>query len=302
MRLRSTARANPALLPESRLAPDVRRIDDRAIADMALAEGYLTQEGLSDIEARRKATGENFSDAAVTLGLLDDGVAALLAVRQGGFPLLAAGDTRIDPLVVTAFDPAAPYAAQIRAVRAKLRASAAGGGKDGPLRLAVISIDAGDEAAILTANLAVILAQMDGQTMVVDVDMGHPSLDRLFRMANQSGLAEQLAGSAVLLPATRTAIDRLWLMTAGKASRSAASLVAKGPLAETVSGWGMADTTMLFYLVEQPGEPTPFGSILAGFDAVVTVARRGRTTIADMRRIIDDLDRHGVPIAGSVVA
>ena len=59
---------------------------------------------------------------------------------------------------------------------------------------------------------------------------------------------------------------------------------------------------MLFYLAESKGEQTPFGSILAGFDAVVIVARRGDTAIADMRRIIDDLDRQGVPITGTVIA
>jgi Mrp family chromosome partitioning ATPase len=41
---------------------------------------------------------------------------------------------------------------------------------------------------------------------------------------------------------------------------------------------------------------------LTGFDAVAIVARRGETAIADMRRVIDDLDRQGVPIAGTVIA
>jgi Mrp family chromosome partitioning ATPase len=154
----------------------------------------------------------------------------------------------------------------------------------------------------MAANLAVVLAQMDGPTMLIDVDMGNPSLDRLFRVANKSGLAEQLMGSAALLPAAKTAIEGLWLMTAGRASGSASSMITRGPLAETANGWGLKETSMLFYLAERKGEQTPFGSILAGFDAVVIVARRGGTVIADMRRIIDDLDRQGVPIAGTVIA
>ena len=154
----------------------------------------------------------------------------------------------------------------------------------------------------MAANLAVVLAQMDGQTMLIDVDMGNPSLDRLFRVANKAGLAEQLMGSAALLPAAKTAIEGLWLMTAGRASGSASSLITRGPLADTANGWGLKETSMLFYLAERKGEQTPVGSILAGFDAVVIVARRGDTAIADLRRIIDDLDRQGVPIAGTVIA
>ena len=78
--------------------------------------------------------------------------------------------------------------------------------------------------------------------------------------------------------------------------------VTKGPLADTAAGWGLHDTSMLFYLAQRRGEQTPFGSILAGFDAVTIVARRGETAIADMRRVIDDLDRHNISIAGSVIA
>ncbi|WHO37326.1 capsular biosynthesis protein [Sphingobium sp. AP49] len=301
MRLRSTASAHPHLTanPSAGLKPRGREAKD--FARLAVDHGFLAEADIARIEAHGHAAGLSFQQAATDLGLLDPETTGLIIAMQGGFPLLAAGDQRVDPLVVAAFDPAHAYAAKIRAVRAKMRAVA----KDADasaLRLAILSIDAGDEAAILAANLAVVMAQMDGQTMVIDVDIDRPSLDRLFRIANKAGLAEQLLGSAALLPAARTAVDGLWLMTAGRASGSASSLIAKGPLAETAGGWGLHDTSMLFYLAQRRGEQTPFGSILAGFDAVTIVARRGETAIADMRRVIDDLDRHGVAIAGTVIA
>lgn len=302
MRLRSTAGAPPQMMPgggSAALRPRAR--DHQSFARLAVENGFLAESDVNRVDAHARAQGLPFHEAAVDLGLLDADAAGLLAALQGGFALLPAGDERIDPLVVAAFDPASPYAAKVRTVRAKMCA-AARAGDPAVLRLAVLSIDAGDEAAILAANLAVVLAQMDGQTMLIDVDMGTPRLDRLFRVANKAGLAEQLMGSTALLPAARTAIDGLWLMTAGRASGSAASLITRGPLAETANGWGLRDTSMLFYLAERRGEQTPFGSILAGFHAVVIVARRGGTAIADMRRVIDDLDRQGVPIAGTVIA
>lgn len=301
MRLRSTAGAPPQMMAGANAALRPRVRDNHSFAKLAVDHGFLAESDVNRVDAHARTHGIAFHEAAVELGILDTEAAGLLEALQGGFALLPTGDQRIDPLVVTAFDPASPYAAKVRTIRAKMRA-AAKGGDPSSLRLAVLSIDAGDETAILAANLAVVLAQMDGQTMLIDVDMVNPTLDRLFRVANKTGLAEQLMGSAALLPAAKTAIEGLWLMTAGRASGSATSLVTRGPLADTANGWGLKDISMLFHLAERKGDQTPFGSILAGFDAVVIVARRGDTAIADMRRIIDDLDRQGVPIAGTVIA
>ena len=302
MRLRSTAGAPPQLTPggaNAALRPRAR--DARSFARLAVEHGFLMDSDVARVDAHARTHGAPFHEAAVELGILDGEAARLLEALQGGISLLPAGDERIDPLVVAAFDPASPYATKVRTIRARMRAVAKAG-DPAALRFAVLSIEAGEDAAIMAANLGVVLAQMDGQTMLIDVDMGRPSLDRLFRIANKAGLAEQLMGSAALLPAARTAIEGLWLMTAGRASGSAASLITRGPLADTANGWGLRETSMLFYLAERKGDQTPFGSILAGFDAVVIVARRGETAIANMRRVIDDLDRHGVAIAGTVIA
>src|SRR3546814_13503699 len=99
----------------------------------------------------------------------------MLAALQGGFALLPEGDQRVDPLVVAAFDPANAYAAKVRTIRAKMRA-AAKEGDPAALRLAVLALEAGDEAAIMAANLAGVLAQMDGQTMLIDVDIERKSV------------------------------------------------------------------------------------------------------------------------------
>jgi len=302
MRLRSTANVHPGLTtPSASAALKPRARDGQDPARLAVQHGLLTDAEAARVDAHARASDLSFAEAAVDLKLFDADMAGLLGAMGGGFPLLLTGDERIDPLVVTAFDPADPYAAKVRAIRAKMRATAGSSDASAP-RMAILSIDTGDEAAILAANLAVVMAQMDGPTMAVDVDMAHPSLDRLFRIANKAGLAEQLMGSATLLPAAQTAIERLWLMTAGRPSGSAAGLLTRGPLAETADGWGLGEMGMLFYLAERRGDQTPFGSILAGFDAVTLAVRRGDTAIADMRRIIDDLDRHKVPIAGTVIA
>ncbi|AQR72326.1 hypothetical protein [Sphingomonas sp. LM7] len=225
------------------------------------------------------------------------------AQGQGGLALLDPADERVDPLVTAAFDADDPYVAKVRKIRAKLLATAReASGADGRLRLAVLSLQGGDEASILAANLGAVMAQMDGPTILVDGDIEQPSLDRLLRLPNRIGLAEQLGGMALRLPVLQTAIDRLWLMPAGQAAGGAATLVEKGSLAEAAAGWNLPEANLLAYLAERPRGGTAFGNILEKFDAVVIVARRGVTPVSEIRRVIDDLDRHHIPIAGSVVS
>jgi Mrp family chromosome partitioning ATPase len=91
-------------------------------------------------------------------------------------------------------------------------------------------------------------------------------------------------------------------MPAGQAAGGAATLVEKGSLAEAAEGWNLPDANLLAFLAERPRGGTAFGNMLEKFDAVVIVARRGITPLAEIRRVIDDLDRHRIPIAGSVVS
>ncbi len=225
------------------------------------------------------------------------------APAQSGLALLGAGDDRIDPLVTAAFDADDPYVAKVRKVRAKLLATAREArGAEGRLRLAILSLQGGDEASILAVNLATVIAQMDGPTILVDGDIDRPSLDRLLRLPNRIGLAEQLGGVALRLPVLQTAIDRLWLMPAGQAAGGAATLVEKGSLAEAAQGWNLPEANLLAYLAERPRGGTAFGNILEKFDAVAIVARRGVTPVSEIRRVIDDLDRHHIPIAGTIVS
>lgn len=225
------------------------------------------------------------------------------AAAPANLPLLQPGDTRVDPLVTAAFDANDAYVAKVRKVRAKLLAAAREAGAiDGRLRLALLSLHAGDEASILAANLATVLAQMDGPTIVIDADIPHPTLDRLLRVPNSIGLAEQLSGMALRVPIVPTAVERLWLMPSGQASNGSASLVEKGSLVEAADRWNMPPANLLAYLAERPRGTTAFGNILEKFDAVVLVAQRGVTPVAEIRRVIDDLDRHHVPIAGSVMS
>jgi Mrp family chromosome partitioning ATPase len=214
MRLRSTAGAN-RLLSEAGLAVPPGPTSDQEALRVVRSASLLSEAEIEAIGVRQRKTGMPFHEAASDLGLLDPETFDLLIAQGGGLHLLDGGDPRIDPLVTAAFEASSPYVAKVRAVRAKLLSASSRPRSFGTRhRLALISVNGDDEAAILAANLAVVLAQMDGPTVVIDANVEEPSLDRLFRLPNRVGLAEQIVGATLDLPIAATAVDALWLMPA----------------------------------------------------------------------------------------
>ena len=104
------------------------------------------------------------------------------------------------------------------------------------------------------------------------------------------------------LPIAQTAIDRLWLIPTGQSVSGTGSLVEKGSLADAADRWNLPPSNLLVLLSERARGSTAFGNVLENFHAVVLVARQGVTPIGEVRRVIDDLDRHRVPIAGAVTS
>ena len=74
--------------------------------------------------------------------------------------------------------------------------------------VAVTSAMAGEGKTATAANLAVVLAQLGRQVLLVDCDLRKPRLHQVFRVSNRSGLVNQLTATAepgAGLPADRGA-------------------------------------------------------------------------------------------------
>lgn len=168
--------------------------------------------------------------------------------------------------------------------------------------LAVLSQDEGDGKSYTAANLAVSFSQLGGNTLLIDGDFRSPSLDTLLNMPVRAGLAEVLAGHADeagaitavpgvpglhFLPAGDCVGDPLRLLQSTRMRSLVEELVAR------------FDHVIIDTPANTSGPDGRVLSVQAG--AALIVAREGHGRIAQLRRLLDQLGRSPIALAGVVV-
>lgn len=245
---------------------------------------------------RQAETGQPFAEAAVELGLATDEQVRHALEQQQGFSVLRDDDDRVDPLVITAFDPDDDLSRLARNLRGILTAAVGSDGR--PLRsIALIGRDTAAELPILVANLAVACAQASVPTLLVDADLDHPHHHGLFRVPNRNGLAAMLAGNDLRGLVQPAAIDGLSLLTAGQGVRNAPELFDRQRLANLVEV--LAEDFELV-LVDTGCETTAVSAAM-GLDAAILVIRRDVTHARDLSMLVEQLQSNGQTVLGTVL-
>lgn len=90
----------------------------------------------------------------------------------------------------------------------------------------VTSPTANNGKTINAINLAVSFAQMGKRTLLIDADMRNPTVHRMFSISVKNGLSEILAGLTDNISVSRTDIENLSILTAGKIPPNPAELLA----------------------------------------------------------------------------
>ncbi len=90
----------------------------------------------------------------------------------------------------------------------------------------VTSPTANNGKTINSANLAISFAQMGKKTLIIDADMRNPSLNKLFGLHSKNGLSEILAGLTDNISVSKTDVDNLSILTAGKIPPNPTELLA----------------------------------------------------------------------------
>lgn len=245
---------------------------------------------------RQAETGQPFAETAIELGLVTNEQMCRALERQQGFSVLNDDDDRVDPLVVTAFDPDDVLARLARNLRGILTASVRQDGRQ--LRsVALIGRDTSAELPILAANLAVACAQAGMPTLLVDADLDQPHQHGLFRLPNRNGLAAMLAGNDLRGLVQAAAIDGLSLLTAGQGVRNASELFDRQRLANLVE---VLIEDFELVLVDAGCDATAISAAM-GLDAAILMVRRNVTYARDLRMLVDQLQANGQTVLGSVL-
>ncbi|HEY0510705.1 MAG TPA: polysaccharide biosynthesis tyrosine autokinase [Thermoanaerobaculia bacterium] len=167
--------------------------------------------------------------------------------------------------------------------------------------IAVTSAVAGEGKTATASNLAVVLAQLGRQVLIVDCDLRKPRLHEVFRVSNRSGLVNQLTATgdpdAVFLP---TEVPNLWVTPSGPIPPNPSELLSSDRMRE----WLRALRARFDYVVlDTPPALAVTDATIVGLlaDGVVLTLRSGKVTREEARLCRDRLRHSGIKILGAVL-
>jgi succinoglycan biosynthesis transport protein ExoP len=181
-----------------------------------------------------------------------------------------------------------------RSLRTALLLSAAGGLKT----VVVTSAMPGEGKTVTAVNLAVVLAQLDREVLVVDSDLRKPRLHEIFRVSNRIGLVNHLVGSAEPVEAfLRTAVPHLYLAPSGPVPPNPSELLASDRMQEFIT---LARQRFDFVLFDSPPVLVVTDSTVLGAanDGVVLCLGAGQVLREDAVACRDRLHQAGVKVLG----
>jgi protein-tyrosine kinase len=275
---------------------------DRAsgsIGDFLAVLRDLKPEQVERILAYQRDKGVRFGEAAVALGLAsrDDVLAALS--QQFDYPVATGETQRLGSELITLTDPFGTRAEHFRSLRSQLMMRVFAGAGPHPA-LAVISPDVADGRSFCVANLAVVLAQLGGRTLLVDADLRGPRQHEIFQLDNRSGLSSILSGRSdqgAIQPIA--AVPSLFVLTAGTTPPNPLELVERASF-----GLLMRELTAKFDHVVIDTPAAAHGAdasvIAARSGAALIVARKDKSRFATLQELVASFAGTPAQLAGVV--
>ena len=167
--------------------------------------------------------------------------------------------------------------------------------------LAVVSEARGEGRSYIAANLAVVLSQLGGRTLLIDADLRHPSQHALFGLENRIGLSAVLAGRAGAEAVQRVPqLGSLTVLPSGVAPPNPQELLARpafGVLLERLA------EHVDFILIDTPpaAESADFQTVAARARAALFVVRRNHSRLWRVQALAEGVARTRTAVLGAVL-
>lgn len=273
---------------------------EKSIGDIIRETNNLSAEQVENILTYQREHNVKFGEAAVALGLANQDEVLWALAQQFHYPYANQSLARLSDELVVANKPFCEQSEIFRGIRSHL-CSTVFSNRDQRVALAVTSTDSGDGKTFFAANIAVVLSQLGGRTLLIDADMRSPRLHEVFGVENRGGLSGILsrrAGGNVLRKVT--GLPSLFVLPVG--------IVPPNPL-ELLQG-----QTFGLLLKDLPGKfdyvivDTPSASsgidarvIAASCGAAIAIARKDKTRTDSLRNLLGPLSRGATKMAGVVM-
>jgi capsular exopolysaccharide synthesis family protein len=205
----------------------------------------------------------------------------------------------ISELVIGAHDHQSPIVEQARQIRTNLETILA----DYRSRTLVVSSPiTGDGKTLVTANLAIVLADSpEQQVILVDADMRKGMQHSLFGCRPGPGLAEYLSGQCTLEEATYcTSLPNLKIIPAGRIPEKPTVLIGSERMSALV---GELQRTYRWILFDSPPLLPVTDAVVLARECIglVMVIRMGRTNRSLIERAQDLIAEMRVPVLGCIL-
>lgn len=171
--------------------------------------------------------------------------------------------------------------------------------------LVVTSVHAGEGKTRTAANLAGLLAASGQRVVLVDADLRRPSQHRLFGRPLRRGLSEMLMDAAegrslATIPAQRTRVPNLALVTTGSASSGPSDLLASRHVEDVLQALVRAYEVVV---IDTPsiGAVADALGLASRASATILVIEPRRTTARRAQEAITSLGRVGANLVGIVL-
>lgn len=153
----------------------------------------------------------------------------------------------------------------------------------------------------IIGNLAVILCQTGTRALLIDCDLRHPSLHRLFGYPKTPGITELLAGDTAMDSLVHdTGIPGLDFITAGTTPPNPAELLSSDAMRKLLQSFRERYDNIL--LDAPPVLAVTDAPLLATMsDMVLVVLELGRVPVKAAQHMGEMLEKVGAPVAGIVV-
>jgi len=276
----------------------VRR--DLRIGDILAAEGKLDRAGIEQVIRLQESRGVRFGEAALRLQLitLEDLRAAL--AKQYDYPYLPADGDAFSADLAVSRDALHPNAEQLRALRTQLLIQWSKLERE-PRALAIASPGSFEGRSYVTANLAVLFAQLGLRTLIIDADFRAPRQFEIFNVSDRVGLSAVLSGRAgheAAMPVP--AFGPLAVLPAGARPPNPQELLLRPALTTFLQ---LARNEYDVILIDTPPARENADAQRVAFSAgsVLVLARANHTRTDDAARLVRDFRDAGAVVVGTAL-
>jgi chain length determinant protein tyrosine kinase EpsG len=292
-------KAQRKILPlEAAPYPVVR--NDLRIGTLLAAQGKLDRAAIEQVVKFQQARGLRFGEAALRLHLITPEDLRAALAKQYDYPYLPLNDDGFGADLAASRDARHPQAEQLRALRTQLLIRWNQLGRE-PRALAIVSPGSGEGRSYVSANLAVLFAQLGLRTLLIDADMRAPRQFEIFNIPDRIGLSAVLSGRASREAAVPVpAFGPLAVLPAGARPPNPQELLLRPALGAFLD---LANSEYDVILLDTPPARDNADAQSVAFSAgsVLVLARTNQTRQDDAAGLVRELGDAGAVVVGTVL-